>query len=113
MGTRYPQPVHPHLLLQTDPNRFGQLISRFSFLQSGFPDSSTGNTLQNTLHRHPSQLSLLSNNQFFSSNNNQLLQEKLNTELQNVNIDRFSTDEANFNRRLVYYICTYTEYLLY
>ena len=107
MGKRYQQHIPPHLLLQTDPNRFGQSISRYSFLPSRFPESSTGNTMQNTLQRHPSQLTLLSNNQFSSSNNNELLQEKLNAELLNANIDPFSSDESNFNKRLVYSVGTY------
>ena len=112
MGMRYQQSIPPHLLLQTGPNRLGQSSSRFSFLPSRFPESSTGNTMHNTLQRHPSQLTLLSNNQFSSSNNNQLLQENLNTELLNVNIDPFSSDDSSFNKRLVYSKCTYISGIL-
>ena len=107
MGTRFQQSIPPHLLLQNNPNRFSQSISRLSFLQSRFPQSTTGNSIQNTIQRHPSHLTRLSNNQFPSASKNQLLHDKLNTESLNINIDPFSSDDPTFNKRLVYYICIY------
>ena len=100
MGTRFQQAIPQQFLLQNNPDRFGQPISKFTFSETPFPQqASATNNIQDTFQRLPSQQEVLLNNQFFPSNNNDLLQDNFKDDSLRVNLDRFSSIAEKLNNR--------------
>ena len=100
MGTRFQQAIPQKLILQSNPDRFGQPVSQFSFSQPQFTQQLSANSnIQDTIQRKPSQSTVQLNNQFFPSRNNGLLQNRFRDESLLLNFDKFSPVKEQFENR--------------
>ena len=100
MGTRFQQAIPQQLILQSNPDRFGQPVSKFSFSQPQFTQQlSANNNIQDTFQRNPSQSSVTLNNHFFPSRNNGLLQNRFRDESLQLSLDKFSPPREQFENR--------------
>ena len=100
MGTRFQQAIPQQLILQSNPDRFGQPVSKFSFSQPQFTQQLSANdNIQDTFQRKPSQSTVPLSNHFFPSRNNGLLQNRFRDESLLLNLDRFSPVKKKFENR--------------
>ena len=100
MGTRFQQAIPQKLILQSNPDPFGQPVSKFSFSQPQFTQQLSANdNIQDTFQRNPSQSTVTLNNHFFPSRNNGLVQNRLRDESLQLNLNKFAPAKEQFDNR--------------